>query len=89
MAAGDTNSLGATGFSATLECGFVVEIIDGTALWLQTFQVHNLPQPYGQCEEFNPVSVSECKQRCKTEYVVKTCGCRDVYMEPIDYKNGF
>ena len=38
LAAGDTNSLGATGFSATLECGFVVEIIE-----LNSVMITNVP----------------------------------------------
>ena len=43
-------------------------------------QVTSLPEPYGDCEDTMPVS--NCKLKCKTKHVVKTCGCHAVYMEP-------
>ena len=42
----------------------------------------SLPEPFGKCEEFNPVPVSQCQLDCKTEKVVNACGCHDLYMRP-------
>ena len=52
------------------------------------FQVKSLSEPFGICEEINPVPVSECQQTCKTEKVVERCGCHDVYMKPLEHGNG-
>ena len=40
----------------------------------------SLSEPYGKCADVNAVPVSECQLNCKTEKVVKTCGCHDLYM---------
>ena len=50
-------------------------------------QITNLPRPYGDCEDDNPVPVSRCKLNCKTKKLVEICGCHDVYMEPYEYKD--
>ncbi len=48
----------------------------------------NLPDPYGDCEDLDPVPVSECRLDFKTERVVDACGCHDVYMRPVTNDNG-
>ncbi len=48
--------------------------------------MHNLPEPYGDSEEKDPVAVSQCQLDCEAERVEQICGCVDVHMEPP--KNG-
>ena len=48
----------------------------------------SLSEPYGTCEEINPVPVSECHLNCKTEKVIDACTCHDVYMKPPRHGNG-
>ena len=58
-------------------------------LWyLCAWQVRSLTEPYGICEEINPVPVSECHLNCKTEKVIDACACHDVYMRPSHHGNG-
>ena len=44
-------------------------------------KVKNLPYPYGDCDDNNNASVSECRLACVTKAVVEKCGCHDVYMK--------
>ena len=46
-------------------------------------QVKSLPHPYGDCDDNNNASVSECRLACVTRAVVEMCGCHDVYMTPV------
>ena len=48
-----------------------------------SLKVKTLPDPYGDCDDNNNASVSECQLACVTKAVVEKCGCHDVYMIPI------
>ena len=47
-------------------------------------QIKTLPDPYGDCDNNNNATVSECRLACVTRTVVEMCGCHDVYMTPTD-----
>ena len=60
----------------------LVSLLDTIIAFSFVIQIKNLPSPYGDCEEKDPVPVSRCKMKCKTQTLVELCGCRDVYMTP-------
>ena len=50
-------------------------------------KVKSLKDPYGDCDDNNNSTVSECRLTCVTRTVVEMCGCHDVYMKPIHFTN--
>ena len=57
-------------------------------IYIHTFQVINLPEPHGECNDSAPLeyydrySLGACMLDCKEKQVVSVCGCRDIYMWP-------
>ena len=43
-----------------------------------------LAHPYGDCNDNNNISVSECRLACITRAVVEICDCHDVHTTPIN-----
>ena len=43
-----------------------------------------MPDPFGDCEP-DGQPMSQCNAECQTAYVVKQCGCRDVFMSNLSY----
>ena len=58
---------------------YVLQIV--FSLTFSISKVITLPDPYGLCNKFGNESVSKCILDCKTEKVIQTCGCKDIYMK--------
>jgi len=43
-------------------------------------QFIELPSPYGDCEESADYLQSRCLRDCISNYVIKNCNCKHVYM---------
>ena len=48
-----------------------------------------LPQPYGECNDKNPVPVSQCILECKRKGTMEHCGCNDFYMQSHKIESGW
>ena len=62
--------------------GFAVAPGTHTLVGVKQYKVTTLPDPYGDCEELDPVPVSRCLLNCVTKRVLEQCGCHDVHMDP-------
>ncbi len=47
-----------------------------------------LPYPYGQCDDSDPVPVSHCILKCKARETARHCGCHDFYMHNVEGDSG-
>ena len=44
-----------------------------------------MPEPFGNCDQFNNKSMSDCRLDCRTREIIKRCNCRDVYMKNLTF----
>ncbi len=58
----------------------------GESFQVQCLQVKNLEKPWGECNDsvslnyFKYYSIPACLLNCKEVFLVRECGCREVYM---------
>ena len=50
------------------------------SLPIVVFQMKDAPPPYTDCNDDPNYTQSQCEIKCLTEYVIKMCKCRDIYM---------
>ena len=53
--------------------------------YFYVFQIKSLPKPWGSCVDISmdhyPIySIDACHDACFTDYIIKACGCKEIYM---------
>jgi Amiloride-sensitive sodium channel len=61
-----------------LQCKTV--LLMKTATGILFVQVKDLPSPYGVCNDSPNYIQSVCEANCLADYIIKQCGCKDIYM---------
>lgn len=63
-----------------IERGLKVAPGSSTQIAVAASYITELPSPYGDCEASEGYVQSKCLTDCVTNYVIKNCSCKDVYM---------
>ena len=72
-------------FPLMKELGFAVAPGSHTLVGIDRTVTTEMSPPFGECNASNPVPMANCMLDCRTEKVVKQCGCRDIYMNNLTH----